>query len=166
MAQTMLKGVWRLVHRDNRDNSLGEILEIHSQSFGGVTGTPQADPQKMPKVKKNHGRILRQDDKLVLMFKPTTTTTEHTTSTAATNTVKVPVTINNVRSGFVYETELTEADFTDKRAYANSQPWTSGVWYDVWSLTVGAQLEIKVGHNLQDVRVDSALNLQKDVTTS
>lgn len=166
MTQTMLKGKYRLVHRDNRDNSLGEIIEIHSQSFGGVTGTPRTDPQMMPKVKKNHNRVLRQDDKLVIMFSPTTTTTEHSTSTAATNTVLIPVTINNIRSGFVYETMLTETDFTDKRAYANSQAWAAGSWYDVWSLTIGAQLEVKIGHNLQDVRVDSALNLQKDVTTS
>lgn len=166
MAQTMLTGKYRLVHRDNRDNSLGEILEIHSQSFGGVTGTPQSDPQKMPKVKKNHNRILRQDDKLVIMFCPDTTRTEHSTSTAAANTIKIPVTLNNIRSGFVYETELTVSDFTDKRAYANSQPWTSGTWYDIWSLTMGAQLEMKIGQGLQDVRVDGALNLQKDVTTS
>jgi hypothetical protein len=166
MAQTMLQGKYRLVHRDNRDNNLGEILEIHSQSFGGVTGTPQSDPQRMPKVKKNHAHILSQDDKLVIMFQPSTTVTEHTTSTAAANTVKVPVTVNNLRSGFVYETELTVSDFTDKRAYANSQPWTAGTWYDIWSMTIGAQLAIKVGVGLQDVRVDGALNLQKDVTTS
>jgi hypothetical protein len=166
MANTMLSGKYRLVHRDNRDNSLGEIIEIHSQTFGGVTGTPRSDPQQMPKVKKNHSRILRQDDKLVIMFQPTTTVTEHSTSGAAVNTIKIPVTINNIRSGFVYETELTVADFTDKRPYANSQAWTAAAWYDIWSLTIGAQLEVKVGHNLQDVRVDSALNIQKDVVTS
>jgi hypothetical protein len=162
----MLVGKYRLVHRDNRDNNLGEILEIHSQSFGGAVGAPQTDPQKMPKVKKNHIHILSQDDKLVIMFQPTATITEHTTSTAATNTIKVPVTVNNTRSRFVYETELTPYDFTDKRAYLNSQPWTAGTWYDIWSLTIGAQLQIKVGIGLQDVRVDGALNLQKDVTTS
>lgn len=165
MAQTMLKGTWRLVHRDNRDNNLGEVLEITHQAFGGVTGTPQSDPQKLPKVKKT-ARTLYQDDKLVVMFKPSTTVTEAASSSAAANMVQIPVTIKNLRSGFVYESYLTEGDFTDKRAYVNSQPWTAGTWYDCWSLTVGAQLAIRIGHNLQDVRVDSALNLQKDVTTS
>jgi alpha-glucosidase (family GH31 glycosyl hydrolase) len=166
MTATMQVGKYRLVHRDNRDNSLGEILELHSQSFGGVVGTPQADPQKMPKVKKNHQHILRQDDKLVIMFMPTTLLTEHSTAAAAANTIQIPVTVNNVRSGFVYETQLTVYDFTDQRAYANNQVWTPGKWYDIWSLTVGAQLELKIGHNIQDVRVDGALNLQKDSTTS
>jgi hypothetical protein len=166
MAQTMQVGTYRLVHRDNNDNTLAEILEKHSTEFGGVAGTPQSDPQKMPKVKKDLSPLIREDDKLVIMFKPSTTLTEHTTSTAAVDTIRIPVTIKNRRSGVVYEKTLISGDFTDRRGYANSQIWTSGVWYDTFSLTLGAQLELKVGHRVQDVRVDSALNLQKDSTTS
>jgi len=162
----MVAGTYRLVHRDNNDNTLAEILEKHSTEFGGVTGTPQADPMKMPKVKKHLSPVIRQDDKLVIMFKPSTLTTEHTTSTAATNTVRLPVTVRNLRTGVVYEKTLIAGDFTDRRAYANSQPWVVGVWYDIFSLTLGAQLEMKIGHTVQDVQTDSALNLQKDVTTS
>lgn len=161
----MLSGSYRLIHRDNNDNSLGEIVELNSLQFGGVTGTPQSDPQKMPKIKKTT-RTLSQDDKLVIAVKPSTTLTEAASSSAATNTLEIPVTIRNLRTGTVYEKALTVADFTDKRPYANSQPWTAGVWYDIWSLTIGAQLQYRVGHNLQDVRVDSAINIQKDVTTS
>lgn len=161
----MLTGSYRLVHRDNNDNSLGEILEISTLQFGGVTGTPRSDPSLMPKVKKTD-RIIGQDDKLVITFKPDTTRTEHSTSSAAADTVMIPVTIKNLRTGNIYEKTLTKADFTDKRSYVNSQPWTAATWYDIWSLTLGAQLQLKVGHNLQDVRVDGAINLQKDVTTS
>lgn len=166
MTQTMQVGTYRLVHRDNNDNTLAEILEKHSTEFGGVLGTPQADPQKMPKVKKALSPKIQEDDKLVIMFKPSTALTEHTTSTAAVDTIRIPVTIKNRRSGVVYEKTLISSDFTDRRAYTNSQVWTAGVWYDIFSLTLGAQLEMKVGHAIQDVRVDSALNLQKDSTTS
>lgn len=161
----MLTGTYRLVHRDNNDNTLAELLEKHSSEFGGTVGTPNTDPQKMPKVKPTT-RSIREDDKLVIMFKPDTTVTEHSTSTAATDTVRVPVRIKNLRSNFAFEKTLTTIDFTDRRPYANSQKWTSGVWYDIFSLTLGAQLEMRIGHGIQDARVDSALNLQKDVTTS
>lgn len=166
MAQTMLTGTYRLVHRDNNDNTLAEILEKHSSEFGGTTGTPQTDPQKMPKVKKELSPIIQEDDKFVIMFKPDATVTEHSTSTAATNTVRIPVTVKNLRTGVVFEKTLVTGDFTDRRPKANSQIWTSGVWYDIFSLTLGAQLQMKIGHRIQDARVDGALNLQKDVTTS
>ena len=162
----MLTGTYRLVHRDNNDNTLAEILEKHSSEFGGATGAPQTDPQKMPKVKKHLSPLIQEDDKFVVMFKPDTTITEHSTSTVATNTVRIPVTVKNLRTGVVYEKTLVVGDFTDRRPYGNSQAWTAGVWYDIFSLTLGAQLQMKVGHNIQDSRVDSALNLQKDVTTS
>lgn len=166
MAQTMLTGTYRLVHRDNNDNTLAEILEKHSSEFGGTTGAPQTDPQKMPKVKKELSPIIQEDDKFVIMFKPDATVTEHSTSTAATNTVRIPVTVKNLRTGVVFEKTLVKGDFTDRRPNANSQIWTSGVWYDIFSLTLGAQLHMKIGHRIQDARVDGAMNLQKDVTTS
>ena len=162
----MLSGTYRLVHRDNNDNTLAEILEKHSSEFGGVTGTPQSDPQKMPKVKKELSPIIQEDDKFVLMFKPDTNVTEHTTSSAAADTIRVPVTIKNLRTGTVFEKTLVKGDFTDRRPYLNSQKWTADVWYDIFSLTLGAQLQMKIGHRIQDARVDGALNLQKDVTTS
>lgn len=166
MAQTMITGTYRLVHRDNNDNTLAEIVEKHSSEFGGSTGSPQTDPQKLPKVKKELSPIIQEDDKLVIMLKPDTTRTEAATSSAATNTVRIPVTIRNLRTGVVFEKTLVTGDFTDRRPYANSQIWTSGVWYDIFSLTLGAQLQMKIGHRIQDARVDGALNIQKDVTTS
>lgn len=165
MAQTMVTGQYRLVHRDNGDHTLADVIEKHSSEFGGVLGTPQSDPQKMPKLKFSTRRI-REDDKLVIQVMPDTTRTEHTTSTAAANTVRIPVRIKNLRTKNVFEKTLTVSDFSDRRAYANGQVWTAGIWYDIFSLTLGAQLEMSVGHRVQDARVDSALNLQKDITTS
>ena len=162
----MITGTYRLVHRDNNDNTLAEIVEKHSSEFGGSTGSPQTDPQKLPKVKKELSPIIQEDDKLVIMLKPDTTRTEAATSSAATDTVRIPVTIRNLRTGVVFEKTLVKGDFTDRRPYANSQIWTSGVWYDIFSLTLGAQLQMKIGHRIQDARVDGALNIQKDVTTS
>ena len=166
MAQTMLTGTYRIVHRDNNDNTLAEIIEKHSSEFGGATGSPQTDPQKLPKVKKHLSPVVQEDDKLVVMFKPDTTRTEAAVSSAATNSVRLPVTVKNLRTGVVFEKTLTASDFEDRKPYANGQVWSAGVWYDVFSLTLGAQLQMKVGHTVQDARVDSALNLQKDVTTS
>jgi len=166
MTATMQVGTYRLVHRDNNDNTLAEICEIRSEQFGGVLGTPQADIQRWPTVKKDMSPTIMEDDKLVIMFKPSTTLTEHSTAAAAANTVLVPVTIKNMRSGVVYEKDLAVSDFTDRRAYANSQVWTAAVWYDIWSITLGAQLQMKIGHRIQDVRVDSKIYIQKDSTTS
>jgi len=162
----MQVGTYRLVHRDNNDNTLSEIAEIRSEQFGGVLGTPQADIQRWPSIKKSLSPVIEEDDKLVIMFKPSTTLTEHSTAAAAANTVMVPVTIKNKRSGVVYEKTLAVSDFTDRRAYANSQVWTAGVWYDIWSLTLGAQLQMKIGHTVLDVRTDSKCYIQKDSTTS
>lgn len=166
MAQTMIPGQYRITHVDANDNVLNTIVEKHSTEFGGSVGSPATDPQVMPKVKKEMSPVLKEDDKLIIQLKPTTTVTEHSTSSAAANTVRVPVTFKNLRTGNSFEKTLTTADFTDKRAYANSQAWTSGYWYTIYEYTVPAQSALKVGHRVQDARVDSALNLQKDVTTS
>lgn len=161
----MLTGTYRIVHRDSNDNTIAELLEKHSSEFGGVAGTPQTDPQKMPKVKKQLSTILKEDDKFIIMFKPSTATTEAASGYAHTRTLRVPVTFRNVRSGVVYEKTLVDADFTNMRPAAASQTWVVGTWYDIEKYEIPAQSELKLGHAVQDVRVDSALNLQRDVVT-
>lgn len=166
-VDTILAGTYRLVHRDNNDNTIAELLEKHSDEFGGTAalGIAQSDPQKMPKVKKQLSTILKQDDKLVVMFKPTVTDTENATGVGH-ESYRIPVTFRNIRSGVRYEKTLIYGDFTELRAVGvNAQVWTTGIWYDMVSYTIPAQSEVKLGHDIQDVRVDSALNLFTAYTT-
>lgn len=164
---TTLVGTYRLVHRDNNDNTLSEIVEKHSSEFGYLVTATAAptDPQQMPKIKKALSPIIQEDDKLVMMCKPDTTLTNLGT-TARTQTVRIPVTIKNLRSGVVYEKTLIESDFTDRKAPVAGDKYTAGVWYDLLSLTLGAQLQMKLGHAIQDVRVDSAAMIFMRVETS
>lgn len=163
MANTMLTGTYRLVHRDNNDNTLAEILEKHSSEFGGAVGAPNTDPQKMPKVKKELSPTIQEDDKFVIVVKPDADVTGVVGSDV--DYVRIPVTVKNLRTGVVYEKTLTATDFVNIRPGA-AQTWKAGTYYDIFSLTLGAQLQMKVGHRVQDARVDGALYLQKDVKTS
>ena len=158
---TILAGTYRMVHRDSNDNTIAELLEKHSSEFGGTAaaGVPQDDPQKMPKVKKALSTILKEDDKLVVMFKPSATQTEHGTAVGL-ESYRIPVTFRNRRSGVRYEKTLIYGDFTELEAVGvNSAIWTVNRWYDMATYTIPAQSELKLGHAIQDVRVDSALNL-------
>ena len=167
MANTMLGGTYRIVHRDSNDNTIAELLEKHKTELIGVLGTPESDPQKMPKVKKHLSTILKQDDKLVVMYKHEGTTLTIVTGTSGVRTLRIPVTFRNIRSGIVYEKTLVAADFTDaKDITLVGNKWVAGTWYDAEEFVIPAQSEVKLGHAIQDVRVDSALNIQHDVQTS
>lgn len=160
MATTrILAGTYRIVHRDSNDNTIAELLEKPELEFGGAVTGAHDDPQKMPKVKKALSTVLREDDQMVIMFKPSETKTEHATP-GETQTFRVPVTFRNRRSGVVYEKTLIYGDFTEVRATGvASQVWTKDVWYDLLKYSIPAQSELKMGHAIQDVRVDSALML-------
>ena len=162
---TLLTGTYRIVHRDSNDNTIAELLEKHSDEFGGTVDGVQADPQKMPKVKKPLSTVLKQDDKLVIMVKPDTTRTRGTATAGNERYLRIPVTFRNVRSGVIYEKTLVKPDFTDKKPYVDNDVFTSGVWHDLESYTIPAQSELKLGHSIQDVRVDSSLNIQRDIDT-
>ena len=164
MASTMLEGMYRIVHRDHNDNTIAELLEKHSLEFGGATGVPITDAQPMPKVKKPMSTILKEDDKLVIMFRPTIANAgAHTAD--GDRFLRVPVTYRNRRSGVLYEKTLTLDDFTNlipHQAADPAAPYAVGRWYDVEEYVIPAQSEVKLGHGIQDVRVDSALYLQRD----
>jgi len=100
----MLTGTYRLVHRDNNDNTLAEILEKHSSEFGGAVGAPNTDPQKMPKVKKELSPTIQEDDKFVIVVKPDADVTGIAGSDV--DFVRIPVTVKNLRTGVVYERPL------------------------------------------------------------
>lgn len=155
-------GTYRLVHRDSNDNTIAELLEKLAAEFGiiVVTSTPNTDMQKMPKVKKNLSTIMKEDDKLVLMGKPNYAATFDVDQ--FTWDIQIPVTFKNIRSGVVYEKTLEAADFTDLILAAGDQTAAAGQWYNLLTYTVPAQSQMKLGHTVQDVRVDSALNLAWD----
>jgi hypothetical protein len=155
-------GTYRLVHRDSNDNTIAELLEKLAAEFGIVVvgSTPETDAQKMPKVKKGLSTIMKEDDKLVLMGKPNAALTFDVDQ--FTWDLRIPVTFRNIRSGVVYEKTLEYADFTDLILAAGDQTSAAGQWYNLLTYTVPAQSEMKLGHSIQDVRVDSALNLAWD----
>ena len=167
MANSMLGGTYRIVHRDANDNTIAELLEKHKSEFLGVLGTPESDAQKMPKVKKQLSTILKQDDKLVVMYKHEGATKTIVTGTTGVRTLRVPVTFRNIRTNVVYEKTLVAADFTDSKDITLvGNKWVAGTWYDEEEYVIPAQSELKLGHGIQDVRVDGAINLQHDVQTS
>lgn len=157
MAITTEMGLVRIVHKDANDNTIAELLEKHTSEFGSgaadvAVGT--SDPQQMPKVKKHLSTVLKQDDKLVLMFK-----SDGAQTGAASDllTLRIPVTFRNVRTGVVYEKTLVAGDFTGD-GDMSAQDLVVGTWAELDSYVVPAQSELKLGHAIQDVRVDSALN--------
>ena len=155
-------GTWRLVHRDSNDNTIAELLEKLASEFGtvAVNSSPLTDAQQMPKVKKPLSTIMREDDKLAIIAKPNYAVVndidQHTWA------IRIPVTFRNRRSGVTYEKTLEFADFADKIIALGDVTLVSGNWYDLLVYTVPAQSEMKLGHNIQDVRVDSAINLYWD----
>ena len=165
-TDSILTGTYRIVHRDNNDNTIAELLEKHTDEFAGTAaGVARVDPQQMPKVKKALSTVLKQDDKLVIMFKPSVADVENA-APEETQNIRLPVTFRNVRSGVVYEKTLTYSDFVEIRATGvAAQIWALNTWYDMISYTIPAQSEMKLGHAVQDVRVDSALNILETFLT-
>ena len=157
MPVTTEMGLLRIVHKDANDNTIAELMEKHTSEFGSAAGDAAMannDPQKMPKVKKGLSTVLKQDDKLVLMFN-----SDGAQTGAASDllTLRIPVTFRNVRTGVVYEKTLVAGDF-DGDGDMSAQNLVAGTWTELDYYVVPAQSELKLGHAIQDVRVDSALN--------
>lgn len=160
MAETLFDGVVRLTHTDAGDVPLAVLISKNFKEFGNTAGTVNSDPQKLPKVKKDFPRsIMMQDDKLKVEMKLDTTATEAASSNALARDFRIPVTVKNNRTNMVYEKTLASGDFTAKAVSAVSKVWATGTWYAVDELSIPAQQEYKLGHTVQDVRVDGALNL-------
>lgn len=157
MPITTEMGLFRIVHKDANDNTIAELLEKHTSEFGSAAAdvaVGTSDPQQMPKVKKHLSTVLKQDDKLVLMFN-----SDGAQTGAASDllTLRIPVTFRNVRTGVVYEKTLVAGDFAGD-GDMSTQNLVAGTWTELDYYTVPAQSELKLGHAIQDVRVDSALN--------
>lgn len=164
MAENIYEGMFRIVHVDANDNMVAELLEKHSSEFGitngatGVTATFETDAQKMPKVKKPLSTILRQDDKLLIRGRADADVTVDIDDDKWS--LRIPVTFKNVRTGVIYEKTLTTADFTEK--ITADMTMEDSVWYDMLEYNIPAQSQLKLGHSIQDVRVDSAIYIGYD----
>lgn len=168
MAVTTEMGLVRIIHVDANDNVIAELLEKYTSEFGSKaadTSKANNDPQKMPKVKKRLSTVLKQDDKLKLMFYSDAALTAASTPGTAEDELdlRIPVTFRNVRTGVKYEKTLVVSDFTingEDTAGAGLYEIVSAahVWVELASYVIPAQSELKLGHDIQDVRVDSALN--------
>lgn len=161
MAETLFDGNIRLELRDNSDVPIAQLISKNLKEFGNAAGTENTDPQKMPKVKKGEGRgriVMAQDDKLVVLMRLDTAATEAASSNAIVRKYRIPVTQRNVRTNVVFENTLGAGDFTQKIATAASKVHAKDEWVIVDEYTIPAQIELQLGHRLQDVRVDSAMN--------
>jgi len=159
-ASVMFAGLMRIVHLDANDNTIAELLEktcgptgeLYSITANATKGTYETDPQKMPKVKKqNH--TLGPYDKLVIKIKPNAALTADASGDDIV--CRIPVTFRNTRSGVVYEKTLYINDFTDK--IDADITLAANIWYTFLEYQLPAQTEMKLGHAVQDARVDSAL---------
>lgn len=163
-AYARKEGKIRLVHVDAHDIVLGVLGEWNTMVFPGVvnstTGaiTEHNDAQKLPKLIKKPkkvpgGQIMERDEKLLLRFAASAAP-----STALEGTksyVRIPVTLENIRSGYVFESMLdaAAAGFTsDAKVAIQNEFITLGI------LTIGAQEAIKLGHVPFDTRVDGAFS--------
>lgn len=160
-------GAFRIVHKDANDNMIAELLEKLTSEFGIVAATSAVltNPEQMPKVKKGLSTILREDDKLIVQVKSAADDTLDDDTVIWH--VRIPVTFKNKRTGVVYEKTLYDGDFTKLFPVSTgTKTLEAGVWFDALEYDIPAQSEIKIGHGLQDIRVDGALNLAMDTDSA
>lgn len=159
MTESQLVGDYRITHEDYNDMPIAVLVEKHAYEFAVGTTAP-TDRQTQPSIKKQLSTILKEDDKLCLYAKFDNAITENGT-TNATFTWSIPITFRNKASGHIFEKTLTYNDFTTTGCDVptNSKVWSASKWYKLGYYQVPSQSEVKLGHNLQDNRVDSKLIL-------
>lgn len=168
MTESQMIGKFRLVHLDYNDTALGVLTEKHAYEFAKGTTAP-TDRQTQPTVNINESPVLREDDKLALYINLDTPVTEHLTSGGRTNWIfQIPITFKNLRTGNKFKKVLVTGDLstTGAEAPANSKVWSANKWYLLGYYQVPAQSAIKLGQEIQDVRVDSKIILHATLTTS
>lgn len=168
MTESQMVGKFRIVHLDYNDTALGVLTEKHAYEFAKGTTAP-TDRQTQPTVNINQSPVLREDDKLALYINLDTAITEHTTSSGRTNWIfQIPITFKNLRTGNKFKKVLVTGDLstTGAEAPANSKVWSAGKWYLLGYYQIPAQSAIKLGQEIQDVRVDSKMILHATLATS
>ncbi len=168
MTDTQFVGKFRLVHLDYNDTALKVLTEKHAYEFAVGTTAP-TDRQTQPTINIAESSIIKEDDKLALYMNLDTALTEHSTTGARTGwNFQIPITFKNERTGNKFKKVLVTGDLntTGAEAPANSKVWAASKWYLLGYYQVPAQSSIKLGHTIQDVRVDSKIILHAKQTTS
>lgn len=161
-------GKFRLVHLDYNDTALAVLTEKHAYEFAVGTTAP-TDRQTQPTINIKESTVIKEDDKLALYINLDSAVTEHTASSLRTLwNFQIPITFKNLRTGNKFKKVLVTGDLstTGAEAPANSKAWSANKWYLLGYYQVPAQSAIKLGHEIQDVRVDSKIILHACLTTS
>ena len=122
-----------VVYRGSKGALLGD-----SSVSGAVLS--QADPRKLPILAKTAGH-LSEDDKLIVKIKDNTAETFDNADNDAEMSIRIPITIRNVKTEVLTETELMAKDFSGSDVLMIAGEWTKVLTY-----TVSAQEEVKIGH--------------------
>jgi hypothetical protein len=168
MVDTQFVGKFRLIHLDYNDTALKVLTEKHAYEFAVGTTAP-TDRQTQPTINIAESSIIKEDDKLALYMNLDTALTEHSTTGARAGwNFQIPITFKNERTGNKFKKVLVTGDLstTGAEAPANSKVWAAGKWYLLGYYQVPAQSSIKLGHTIQDVRVDSKIILHAKQQTS
>lgn len=144
-------GIWdaRLVYADAGETKRDVVWQgskaacMADSSISGAVLT-QPDPRKLPIVPKTKG-FLSEDDKLILEIYNSATDTYDNDDNDAEATIRIPITIRNVKTGVVRETELMSKDFSGSDVACVASEWTKILTY-----TVGAQEQVKLGHAIAE----------------
>ncbi len=111
--------------------------------FGEVRTEPldvSTDPRQLPQVPFGRNVPLGQDDVLVVQMKGDSATTVDNTST-----IRIPVTIQNIKTGVMRETYLTGADL----GLSATDVAVATTFTQIGSYTVNAQERLQLGHRTQ-----------------
>ncbi|MDD5614882.1 MAG: hypothetical protein PHH85_01620 [Candidatus Methanoperedens sp.] len=135
------EGTVRIVMQDASGTSRSVVFgEVRTEPLrAAAAGTVATDPRTMLQVPAG-AATLGQDDKLVVEMKADSATNINNTST-----IRIPVRIQNVKTGVVRETYLTGADL----GLTSSNVAIATTFTTVGSYTVNAQERVRLGHTTQ-----------------
>jgi len=157
------EGIIRLIHTDHNNVPIQILGEWRTYLFPGTVNSSTGaisdhdDPTTLPKLIKKAGLInaLKEDDKLVLEFYSDDDAGSNGVLMGSKSYVRLPVTIQNTRTGFVYESIFNASDigFTaDDKVAIKDTP------VKLAELTIPSQARIKLGIAPKDIRVDGAFS--------
>lgn len=127
-------GAYQLAYSDASGTRIDVVFgPVRSEALSVST-----DPRQQLVVPYQAGQPLRENDKLLFQGK-----TDSASTIDNTTTMRIPVTIKNMKTGIERETYLTAADF----GFTTTDVTTSSTAYTtLGTYTVSAQEALKLGH--------------------